>query len=83
MSGIPPGRFIPDNKEDMSGVAVLLLSPSESPPRGIDVVVIKLRCGVRNLDLLDTLFVAASAAPTHDMSCSIAKKYQVEEGRVN
>ena len=43
MSGIPPGRFIPDNKEDMSGVAVLLLSPSESPPRGIDDTVIKLR----------------------------------------
>ena len=82
MSGIPPGRFIPDNKEDMSGVAVLLLSPSESPPRGIDDAVIKLRCGVRNLDLLDTLFVAASEVPTHDMSC-IAKKYQVEEGGVN
>ena len=73
MSGIPPGRFIPDNKEDMSGVDVLLLSPSESPPRGIDVAVIKLRCGVRNLDLRDTLFVAASAAETHDMSCALQK----------
>ena len=49
MSGIPPGRFIPDRSEDMSGAAVELLS--SAPPRGIaphvdcviDFFVMKLR----------------------------------------
>ena len=38
-SGIPPGRFIPDKREDMSGVVLLVAEVllSSEPPRGIDV----------------------------------------------
>ena len=67
-SGIPPGRFIPDKREDMSvvGVALLvaevLLSSSE-PPRGIDVA---------NFDDDDDVMKLGRATEVetpHDRSC--------------
>ena len=62
-SGIPPGRFIPDKREDMSGGVVLLVAEvllSSEPPRGIDVA---------NFDDVMKLGRATEVETPHDRSC--------------
>ena len=65
-SGIPPGRFIPDKREDMSVVGVLLVAEvllSSEPPRGIDVA---------NFDEDDDVMKlrrATEVETPHDRSC--------------
>ena len=64
-SGIPPGRFIPDKREDMSVVGVLLVAEvllSSEPPRGIDVA---------NFDEDDVMKLgrATEVETPHDRSC--------------
>jgi len=68
-SGIPPGRFMPERREDIrSGVEDELLSPS-APPRGMvfhddagDAFVMKLRLRQANV----VASVVASVVTQHD-----------------